>query len=66
MDGTGWTVLDTEPDVLHLRPEQPADFWCGEGEPPVAEPGGQLRYTRAELSDERGHLRFRLKYLKGC
>jgi hypothetical protein len=24
------------------------------------------RYTRAELSDGQGHLRFRLKYLKGC
>jgi hypothetical protein len=66
MDGTGWTVLDTEPDALLLRPEQPADFWCGEGEPPEAEPGEERRYTRAELSDGQGHLRFRLKYLKGC
>jgi hypothetical protein len=66
MDGTGWTVIDTESDALLLRPEQPADFWCEEGEPPETEPGETRRYTRAELSDEGGHLRFRLKYLKGC
>jgi hypothetical protein len=66
MDGTGWTVLGTEPSAMLLRPEQPADFWCGEGEPPEAEPGEARRYTRAELSDESGHLKFRLKYLKGC
>ncbi len=66
MDGAGWTVVGTKPDALLLRPEQPADFWCEEGDPPAAVLAEPRLYTRRDLSDSAGHLRFRLKYLKGC
>lgn len=66
MDGLSWTVLEVEPDALWLRPEQPRDMWCEAGDQPPPLPVEPIRYSRAELSDSRGHLKFNLKYLKGC
>ena len=66
MRGSGWYVISAEPDALVLRPEQPADIWCEEGDPPPLRPADATRFSRAELLDADGHLVFRLKYLKGC
>lgn len=66
MRGAGWYVLAAEPDTLVLRAEQPADLWCEEGNPPAITPAVPISRTRPQLVDARGHLAFRLKYLKGC
>ena len=66
MDGSSWFVVAAERDALFLRPEQPADLWCEEGDPPPVTPVEPTRFTRQELLDPDGHLVFRLKYLKGC
>ena len=66
MGGAGWFVLAAEQDVLVLRPEQPADLCCREGEPPPLEPAETIRRSRGELRDSMGHLVFKPKYLKGC
>jgi hypothetical protein len=66
MNGSSWFVVAAERDALILRPEQPADFWCEEGDPPPVTPVEKTRFTRQELLDPDGHLVFRLKYLKGC
>ncbi|MDH4044795.1 MAG: hypothetical protein OEW06_10075 [Gemmatimonadota bacterium] len=66
MRGAGWYVVAAEPDALVLRPEQRADLWCEEGDPPPLTPADPTRFSRAELLDADGHLVFRLKYLKGC
>lgn len=66
MDGSGWYVLGAEPDALLLRPEQPADQWCREGNPPRLTPTEPTRVTRAELLDDRGHLTIGVRYPKGC
>ena len=66
MRGSAWYVVAAEPWALLVRPEQPGDVWCEEGEPPSIEPTEPTRLTRADLQDSRGHLVFVLKYLKGC
>jgi hypothetical protein len=66
MGGSSWFVVAAERDALFLRPEQPADLWCEEGDPPPVIPVEPTRFTRPELLDGNGHLVFRLKYLKGC
>jgi hypothetical protein len=66
MRGSSWYVIAAEPEALLLRPEQPADFWCEQGDPPAVIPAKPTRFSRGELLDSDGHLVFRLKYLKGC
>jgi len=66
MQGDGMYVVAAEADALLLRPEQPADLWCEEGEPPPLVLSEPTRYSRRELVDSRGHLIVRPKYLKGC
>jgi hypothetical protein len=66
MNGSSWYVVGAEPDALLLRAEQPGDLWCEPGDPPPTQPAEPTRRSRAELVDSRGHLVFRLKYLKGC
>lgn len=66
MGGSGWYVVATESDALHLRPEQPGDMWCVEGEPPPIAAVEPARFAREELLDSLGHLVIRPKYLKGC
>ncbi|MBT8478898.1 MAG: hypothetical protein KJO06_08280 [Gemmatimonadetes bacterium] len=34
MEGSGWYVVSSSQDYLLLRPEQPGDMWCAEGDPP--------------------------------
>ncbi len=66
MSGTSWYVIAAEPDALLVRAEQPADFWCEEGDPPSVTPSESTSFSREKLRDSDGHLAFRLKYLKGC
>ncbi len=66
MGGSSWYVLAAESDALLLRPEQPADLWCEQGDPPTVIPTEPTRFSRKEFLDSDGHLVFRLKYLKGC
>ena len=66
MGGAGWYVVASGRDHLDLRPEQPADMWCHEGEPPPLDEAQSKRFRRPELVDAGGHLVIRPKYLKGC
>lgn len=59
-------VVEAEPDVLVLRPEQPADMWCEADDPPPLVVTALRRVPRADLSDSVGRLVFRPRYLKGC
>ncbi len=64
--GEGSYVVEAEPDVLVLRPEQAADMWCEGGDPPSIVMTDPRRVPRAELSDSVGRLLFTPRYLKGC
>ena len=66
MGGAGWYVVASGRDHLDLRPEQPADMWCYEGDPPPVEEVQPKRFQRADLLDAGGHLVIRPKYPKGC
>ena len=66
LSGRGMFVVSATADALELRPEQPADMWCREGEPPPLVPAEPTVHSRAELVDARGHLTIRPKYMKGC
>lgn len=66
LSGRGMFVVSANADALELRPEQPADMWCREGEPPPLVPAEPTVYSRSELVDDRGHLTIRPKYMKGC
>ena len=66
LQGRGMYVVSADRDELSLRPEQPADMWCREGEPPPLAPHQPTVYSRAELLDDAGHLMIRPKYMKGC
>jgi len=66
MEGSGWYVVTSMKDQLLLRPEQPGDAWCLEGDPPPIHEVEPTQFSRAELLDATGHLVFRPKYLKGC
>lgn len=66
MEGAGWYVVSSGRDYLGLRPEQPRDMWCAEGDPPPITDVEPIRFPRAELLDSDGHLALRPKYLKGC
>jgi hypothetical protein len=64
--GRGMFVVATTAESLTLRPEQAADMWCEEGNPPPLLQVPATVYSRAELVDDRGHLIIRPKYMKGC
>jgi hypothetical protein len=66
MNGASWYVMAVERDALLVRAEQPADHWCGEGDPPALTPSETTRFSREQLLDSDGRLVLRLKYLKGC
>ncbi len=66
LQGRGMYVVSATVDALGLRPEQPADMWCQEGQPPPLVPAEPTMHLRAELVDDRGHLMIRPKYMKGC
>lgn len=66
MGGQGMFVVATTAESLTLRPEQAADLWCQEGDPPPLLRVAPTVYSRAELVDDRGHLIIRPKYMKGC
>jgi len=66
MDGDGWVVVASEAEALTMRPEQEGDMWCQAEEPPAIRPVEPTRFPRERLLDERGHLKVRPKYMKGC
>jgi hypothetical protein len=59
-------VLEVVDGSVRVRPEQPADMWCDEGDPPPLEPFKETILTPADLYDQKGHLTIRPKYLRGC
>ncbi len=61
-----WVILGFEHDGVWLRPEQPADMWCGGGDPPPLQPTDSVFWSGEDLRDERDHLTIRPKYMKGC
>jgi hypothetical protein len=66
MNGAGWYVVSSGKDHLVLRPEQPGDMWCEEGDPPPIREVEPTRLLRADLLDSDGHLVIRPMNLKGC
>ncbi|NNF29256.1 MAG: hypothetical protein HKN73_18670 [Gemmatimonadetes bacterium] len=64
--GEGFLVLEATPRSLTMRPEQDADMWCQEGDPPPLRETAPRLMDWDELVDERGHLLIRPKYMKGC
>lgn len=61
-----WTILEVSPDGLRVRPEQPADMWCEEGKPPLLAPFEPTLLKAKDLLDAQGHLRLKVKYMRGC
>ena len=67
LDGeVGMFVTRASPDALWMRPEQAADMWCEEGDPPPLSSDAPRQFRRGELLDSAGRLRIRPKYMKGC
>jgi len=66
LEGSGWYVVSSGQDYLVLRPEQPGDMWCEEGDPPPLREVEPTRFLRADLVDAAGHLVIRPMNLKGC
>jgi hypothetical protein len=64
--GPYFHVLEVVDGSVRVRPEQPADMWCDEGDPPPLEPFKETILTPADLYDQKGHLTIRPKYLRGC
>lgn len=59
-------VLGMERGVLRARPEQEADMWCEEGDPPPLAPSKEIRLPVGELYGPTGHLLVSIKYTRGC
>jgi hypothetical protein len=59
-------VLGVERGIVRARPEQAADMWCREGEPPPLKPAEEIRLSSTDLYTATGHLRVRFKYTRGC
>jgi hypothetical protein len=59
-------VLGLERGVLRARPEQDADMWCKEGDPPPLKPSMEIRIPVEELYAATGHLLVGIKYMRGC
>jgi hypothetical protein len=59
-------IMELKEKSFTYRPEQPADLWCGSGEPPAVQevPLKELKYS--DLYDDEAHLKIKLKYMKGC
>lgn len=66
LDEQGFLILGTSERALRVRPEQDADAWCREGDPPPLHSAEPIEWGWADLVDDRGHLRIRPKYMKGC
>ena len=49
-----------------VRQEQPADMWCRDGDPPPLIPSETVEIKYQDLFDKDGHLKIRIKYVKGC
>lgn len=51
---------------LRVRPEQPGDLWCSDGEAPPLRPAEPWSLAGRELRDANRHLRVRIRYTRGC
>lgn len=59
-------VLSVEPATLRARPEQPADMWCEDPNPPPLKRFTAIQIPFRELFSPTGHLLLRIKYTRGC
>lgn len=59
-------VLDVEHASVRVRPEQPADHWCADGDPPPLSPADAIDLSLADVVDSERHLRLTVKYMRGC
>jgi hypothetical protein len=59
-------VLGVDGGTVLARPEQPADMWCADGDPPPLKAADAIRLSSKELYTATGHLRLHLKYTRGC
>lgn len=66
LDGQGLVVLEASSRTLSVRPEQAADMWCQEGDPPPLRESEPSLLEWDDLVDGEGHLRVGPKYMKGC
>jgi hypothetical protein len=58
--------LGIDDGAVRFRPEQDADMWCKEGDPPALSPWQERRIPVERLRDADGRLRMRYKYTRGC
>jgi hypothetical protein len=65
-ENSGWVVIEASGEVLTVRREQDSDMWCEPGDPPPLTPAPTRTLSRSDVSDARGHLLIRPKYLRGC
>lgn len=59
-------VLNVEVGAVTVRPEQEADMWCEEGDPPSLQPYEEIVIHTQDLYSESGHLLVDIKYTRGC
>jgi len=66
MDGNGIVLTRIHNDKITIRSEQPADMWCEAGDPPKLKPVQQRELRWSDLFTRDGHLKLKIKYMKGC
>lgn len=63
--GSDFVFLGLEQGVVRMRPEEPCDTECEEGEPQAADPSREIRIPVEKLYGATGHLLVDIKYKRG-
>jgi hypothetical protein len=66
LTGNGVVLTSIQNEKIKLRAEQPADMWCGEGKPPKLKPAQVQEIPFSDLVTRDGHLKLKIKYMRGC
>ena len=66
LDKNNIVISGISKDGLWVRPEQAADMWCTEGEPPSLKKTEPKQVRTKDLFDKDGHLRLKPAYMRGC
>ena len=66
LDGKGIVIIRFQNDKVAIRSEQLADMWCEAGEPPKLKPAQQQELRISDLLTQDGHLKLKIRYMRGC